>query len=116
MHELSVCQALVSQVASVARENNANRVAQITLGIGPLSGIEPFLLEQAYLMARAGTVAERAELIVQTIPVRVRCEQCGAESNVLPNRLLCGACGDWHTRLTSGDECMLMSVELLKGE
>lgn len=28
------------------------------------------------------------------------------------NRLLCGACGDWHTRIISGDELLLESVEL----
>jgi hydrogenase nickel incorporation protein HypA/HybF len=44
--------------------------------------------------------------------VRVRCEQCGAESEASPNRLLCGACGDYHTRLLSGDELLLVSVEL----
>jgi hydrogenase nickel incorporation protein HypA/HybF len=42
----------------------------------------------------------------------VRCETCGAESVALPNRLVCGACGDWHTRLVSGDEMLLASVEL----
>ena len=28
------------------------------------------------------------------------------------NRLICGACGDWHTQLLSGDELILESVEL----
>ncbi len=115
MHELSICQALVVQVESLAREHSANRVAQITLGIGALSGVEPDLLEQAYTVACAGTVADKAELIVERLPVRVRCEQCGEETSVRPNRLVCGKCGDWHTRLTSGDECVLMNVELVKG-
>jgi hydrogenase nickel incorporation protein HypA/HybF len=29
------------------------------------------------------------------------------------NRLLCGACGDWHTQVISGDELLLESVELI---
>jgi hydrogenase nickel incorporation protein HypA/HybF len=28
------------------------------------------------------------------------------------NRLLCGACGDWHTQVIGGDELLLESVEL----
>jgi len=115
MHELSVCQALVGQVENLLKDHYAHRVAQITLGIGPLSGVEPNLLEQAYTIARAGTVAGEAELIVESIPVRVHCDTCGAETSVLPNRLVCGECGDWHTRLISGDECMLMSVEFING-
>jgi hydrogenase nickel incorporation protein HypA/HybF len=29
-----------------------------------------------------------------------------------PNRLVCGACGDWRTDLAAGDEMLLLSVEL----
>ncbi|MDH3831910.1 MAG: hydrogenase maturation nickel metallochaperone HypA, partial [Gammaproteobacteria bacterium] len=40
MHELSVCQALIDQVARVAREQRAVRVSIIHVSVGPLSGIE----------------------------------------------------------------------------
>ena len=33
-----------------------------------------------------------------------------------PGWLVCGACGSWHTRLVSGDEMILMSVELVTVE
>ena len=42
----------------------------------------------------------------------VECSQCGAESPASPNRLLCGECGDYRTRLVSGDEMVLQSLEL----
>jgi len=42
----------------------------------------------------------------------VRCESCGAETVAEPNKLVCGTCGDWHTRLLSGEEMLLASVEL----
>ena len=113
MHELSVCQSMLNQVAAIAAERQALGVASITVRIGLLSGIEPDLLQHAFPIARAGTVAADAQLIIERLPIRVRCEQCGAETDATPNRLLCGACGDWHTRLISGDELILASVELL---
>jgi hydrogenase nickel incorporation protein HypA/HybF len=116
MHELSICQALISQLEAIAREQAAQRVALIRLGVGPLSGVEPQLLEQAYPIASAGTLADGAELIIEKLPLRVSCEHCGQTTDALPNRLLCGACGDWHTRLVSGDELQLTSVELIKEE
>jgi hydrogenase nickel incorporation protein HypA/HybF len=112
MHELSVCQGLLDQVASIARQNQAIGVKRIRLQIGPLSGIEPQLLEQAFPLASAGTLAEHAELAIESLAVRVHCETCGAETEAAANRLLCGACGDWHTKLISGDELLLVSVEL----
>jgi hydrogenase nickel incorporation protein HypA/HybF len=57
-------------------------------------------------------LAAEAELQLETLPVRVVCEQCGAESAASVNRLLCGQCGDYHTRVVSGDELLLASVEL----
>lgn len=112
MHELSVCQGMLRQVAEIARQHAATGVTRIRLCLGPLSGVEPALLAQAFPLARAGTIAENAELIIESASVRVRCDSCGAETDAAPSRLLCGSCGDWHTRLISGDELLLTSVEL----
>jgi hydrogenase nickel incorporation protein HypA/HybF len=112
MHELSVCQSLLTQVESIALQNHANRVTAISLQVGPLSGIEPDLLRQAFTLARAGSVAEQAILIIESLPIRIRCQVCERESEAVANRLLCGHCGDYHTRLVSGDEMLLTSVEL----
>ena len=114
MHELSVCQALIDQVEGVARQHQATAVTAVNVRIGPLSGVEPDLLQQAFPLASAGTVAQASRLVIEKLPVRVHCDACGAETAAEPNRLVCGRCGDWHTRLVSGDEMLLASVELEK--
>ncbi len=116
MHELAICQSLIEQVESIALERNAQCVTSIIVAMGPLSGVEEQLLKNAYPIASAGTVAENAELVIETLPVRVKCTQCGSESDALPNKLICKQCGDWRTTLVSGDELMLMSVELEKAK
>ncbi len=116
MHELSVCSALLEQVEVIARQHSAVRVDKIVLRIGPLSGIEVPLLQHAYPLAAAGSVAENAQLVIETLPVKVKCSQCGAESEAEPNRLLCAACGDFRTNLISGDEMLLASLELIEKE
>ena len=40
------------------------------------------------------------------------CGECGKESEVPANRLVCEHCGDWRTQLLSGDELMLERVVL----
>ncbi len=112
MHELAICQALMNQVESIAAERNASSVVSIVVGMGPLSGVEAQLLKHAYPVASAGTVAEGAELVIENLPVRIKCTECGNESDALPNKLVCKVCGDWRTTLISGDELILMRVEL----
>ena len=114
MHELAICQSLMNQVEDIALDRKARNVTSIVIGMGPLSGVEVQLLKNAYIIASAGTLAERAELVVQHLPLIVKCTQCGCESDVLPNKLVCKKCGDWRTTLISGDEMMLLSVELEK--
>jgi hydrogenase nickel incorporation protein HypA/HybF len=114
MHELSICQSLLIQVAQLAKDHQAQQVAQIVVQIGPLSGIVPELLAQAFTIARADTVAHSAELILEILPVRVRCLLCGAETQVVDaNRLICAHCGDWQTQLISGDEMLLTKIEFI---
>jgi Zn finger protein HypA/HybF involved in hydrogenase expression len=45
MHELAVCQSIVDQVSHIAAEHQSTFVEKIYLQIGPLSGVEPDLLE-----------------------------------------------------------------------
>lgn len=112
MHELSVCLALLEQVQRIAAERNATSVSKVVLQIGPLSGVEAGLLRNAYPLAAAGTVAEEAELVIENAGIVVSCSECGQESPATPNRLLCAHCGGFRTRIASGDEMILKSLEL----
>ena len=113
MHELSVCEALLEQVEQLAAEHGARQITLIKLRIGPLAGVVPELLQHAFSIARAGTVAEQATLEITDIPVRIRCRQCGTEADAAPNHLVCPTCGAWQTEVTSGDEMLLASLEML---
>ena len=123
MHELAVAQALVEQVEGVIRQHatsrgddasssDAWRASLIRVRIGPLAGVVPELLGSAFPLAAAGSRMEHAVLDLVAAPIKVRCETCGAETEAAMNRLVCGACGDWHTQIISGDELLLESVEL----
>ena len=114
MHELSVCHGLLTQVAEIAHQAHADQVERIRLRIGPLSGVVPELLKQAFSIARYGTIAANAELVIEALPVRIRCTRCGGETDTVPNRLLCGQCGDFRTQLLSGAELLLASVDLIR--
>ena len=112
MHELAVAQALVDQVDNVIRQHSAVSASLIRVRIGPLAGVVPELLASAFPLAAAGHAMEHAVLDLVAAPIQVRCQTCGKETEAAMNRLVCGACGDWHTQVISGDELLLESVEL----
>ena len=116
MHELAVCQALLTQVQRVADEHGARSVRRVVVKVGPLSGVEPQLLRHAFDVARLGGIAAEAELSIEPTGVRVRCLECHAETDATASRLLCGRCGAWHTQLLSGEELVLQRVELAPAE
>ena len=112
MHELAICQGLLSEIGRVAAAHGADELTKIVIAIGPLSGVEPQLLERAFSVARVGTVAHRASLQIETSPVTVWCKTCEIETKVASNALLCGTCGTWQVQLKSGDELLLKRLEL----
>lgn len=112
MHELSLCQALLEQIARQLQPYPGYQVQAIWLQIGPLAGVESELLAQAYPLAAAGSVAAQAQLHIEKVPVRVRCLQCNAECEVLPNHLQCPLCGHYHTQVIQGDALILARLEI----
>lgn len=112
MHELAICQALMGEVLAIVNSSHASSVTDVYVSVGPLPGIEGPLMHDAFPVAAVGTVASRAALHLQQTPVRVRRDECGAETEVAVNRLICGRCGNWRTQLTIGDELVLQRVSM----
>ena len=112
MHELAICQSLVSQLDEIAGDHPDKRIVIVHLQIGPLSGVVPELLQDAFPIASIGTAAENAELKFHNTNIRVHCSKCGADTDASSNNLTCSQCGNWQTELIAGDELILQQVEL----
>jgi len=113
MHELAVSLAVIEAAERVAREHGARRIARLRVLVGPLSGVDGDQLVRSYSVASAGTLMEGAPLEWTAAPIAVRCDLCGETGEASVQRLLCGTCGSWRTRLVSGDELTLQTVELV---
>jgi len=114
MHEFSICQQLIRQVKDILHQNQAASVELIKLQIGPLSGVDVSLIKHAFPFAAKQTIAENAQLLIEELPVIIQCNQCGLKTHTQVNKLVCGQCGSEQTCLISGDEMLLVSVELNK--
>jgi hydrogenase nickel incorporation protein HypA/HybF len=114
VHELSLCMNLIDQLSGLVRQHGAISVARLEVEVGALCGVEAQLLEDAFSLARLGTVAEQAELLTRVVEPRVRCRQCQAEANTPPNKLFCPACRSLNTDLVQGQALILARVELVR--
>jgi len=112
VHELSLCQDLLAQVTAIAQAHQAVQVVRIVVWVGPLSGVEPLLLKTAFALLCVGSLAEQAELVLETRSVQVFCHDCALLSEATANNLLCRSCGSGNTELKAGAELILARVEL----
>jgi len=112
MHEFSIVQNLLMLIEQTAQENNAKKVTKVVVQIGVLSGVEPHLLELAFNTFKEGTIAQDAELIMEIEKLRVKCRDCGTESEKEELNMLCPFCGSLNTSIVAGEDMYLKSLEL----
>ena len=112
MHELSIAQSLIGLVESEAEKEGFARVLEIRLRMGEFSGIIPDCLREFFPLAAAGTKAEGAELVIETIPGRFRCTGCGYEGAIERRAACCPVCGGTAIRMISGREFFVENLKV----
>lgn len=76
MHELAMTQSIIELVEAQARKHGSDRVNKIKLRIGQFTGVVKEALEFSFDVIKQGTMAESAELQIEIVPLRKRCEPC----------------------------------------
>jgi hydrogenase nickel incorporation protein HypA/HybF len=110
VHEYSIVQALVGEVAAQARRHGATAVGRIRVALGELSGVNAELLATAYDTFRPGTVCNGAEMDIRSVPASWLCPVCGRPIEA-GAALRCPECSR-PARLASGDEIVLERIEM----
>ncbi|MBL6704609.1 MAG: hydrogenase maturation nickel metallochaperone HypA [Planctomycetaceae bacterium] len=112
MHEASLVRALLTQVGKLLTGHNGATVEVVRVEIGPLSGVEPTLVEIAFQQQVDATPCCGATLKIKEVPLTAVCRDCSNEFNIESFRFQCIACGSNQVRITHGDEFRLLDVEL----
>jgi len=112
MHEQSLASALVQQVVQLARVHAAPRVKEVKVVVGEFAGVEPALLESAFVRAAESGAARGARLLITSAPLRAQCHDCSFEFPVRRFTLICPACQGRQVVITQGEELLLDSVIL----
>jgi hydrogenase nickel incorporation protein HypA/HybF len=109
MHELGMCEAIVD---AIERRAGTRPVTRVRVRVGRLHHVHPEAFDQSFAMAAAGSVAQDAHAELVLLPIRRRCQSCGAgfESEDLYVEA-CPTCGGVDVETTGGDELVLELIE-----
>ena len=112
MHELAIVRSLLESAESEARERGAAAITGVCCRLGVLRQVDPQSLSEAFEIARAVTLAARAELNVRVVGMTLDCRHCGGRAELPTWGFECPGCGSTDVRLSGGDELELVSLDV----
>lgn len=112
MHEFSVARSLLMQVNEIAAANGGGTIKEVLIRCGPLAGIEPLLLNEAFYKIRDQYACNLARLRIDEEPLMADCRSCGNAFSPNQFRFICPVCGSGDTVATSGDQIMIDNIVL----
>lgn len=112
MHEASLVRTLLGQVAALLAEHGGESVDEILVEMGPLSGVEPLLVQSAFGQLAPQQDLATAKLIINEISLLAKCRACGARFEVERFRFRCSMCESSDVQVLSGDEFRLLSITI----
>ncbi len=111
MHEFSLAVRLIEAIGQKAEEVGAVKVSLVKLRVGLATTVVPQFLSEAFNVAKLGTIAEDAELEIETDPIKLICWNCGAEFEADNFFAECQSCGGIGGKVISGDQIVIERVE-----
>ncbi|MEQ8905995.1 hydrogenase maturation nickel metallochaperone HypA [Ekhidna sp.] len=83
MHEISLVRNIFRTLEAEFEKDELEKLSQIDLKVGLLSNVEPILMQNAFeAVTQDEQRFQKAELQVNVVPIIIKCELCGDESEV----------------------------------
>ncbi|MBF0199708.1 MAG: hydrogenase maturation nickel metallochaperone HypA [Desulfamplus sp.] len=113
MHEMGIAQQMVNiALESIPRDIVNPRVENLNLRIGKLAAVVEDSLKFCFEIITKGTPLDGATLLIESVPVKVRCRACFHGWEVEGPVFTCPACKDGAVDILSGRELEISSIEL----
>lgn len=116
MHELSIAQSILDTVLAERESRGLEVVDSVTVRVGALSGVFPDALEFCFEAIRLETPLANTRLVIDPVPITVRCRDCAAVTKVEDFLFVCPVCDSVHVNVESGYELEVTSLEVPDAE
>lgn len=111
MHELKIAEELIGIITQVAKNENLKKVTKVNIQFGKMIMIVPDVFHFVFTGAVKGTVAKKAKLNIEILPVMFTCSKCKNETEIDDLLFVCPYCGSNDLQLTQGREILIESIE-----
>jgi len=111
MHEMGITQSILAASFDAATNAGMTRITEIRISVGELTETVDFALQFAFEALTPETMAEGAVLVINKVPARSLCRDCGVEFIHDRFQMLCTSCGSMNVELLAGRELDIDSIE-----
>ncbi|MFN4112004.1 MAG: hydrogenase maturation nickel metallochaperone HypA [Ignavibacteria bacterium] len=111
MHELSIAQEIINIVKS-SLPDGSHKVKNVKIRVGKLSGVLSDSLKFCFESIIYQSELEGAVLVIEEIPVKIKCNECDSVSTIDDPFFQCKNCQSLNVQLISGKELEITEIEL----
>lgn len=110
MHELSIATSIIKTAEKEVRENSGEKILEIYLEIGKLSGVELQSLRFIWELCANGTVLQDSKVIIIETEGRAKCAECDTEFRLERIFESCPKCNSPFKDIISGKELKIKKL------
>ncbi len=110
MHEMSLAESVLKIVDAAAASQGFERVTEIRLEIGALSGVEIDAMRFCMDAVLRHSLAEGAGVVFEIVPGQGWCMQCGDNVEIGALYDPCPRCGSYQVQPTGGTEMRVKNL------
>ena len=114
MHELGIVVHVIKQIEQLAKEKNVNKVVELTLEVGEVSGVVKEYFVDAFDWAKKRTeYMKECKLNYITIEGISYCQDCKETFKTTTYGKACPICGKENTYLITGRDVAIRDVKVI---
>jgi hydrogenase nickel incorporation protein HypA/HybF len=113
MYEQAIARGIVGLVEEERDRMGGRRIDAVHIQVGELSGVTSDVLRSSFASATASTSLAGTKLVVEDVPVRVKCPHCSAPRGVHSQEdFRCVVCDTPSLEVLSGRELAVIAFEV----
>lgn len=113
MFERSMVTSLVKEMEYILGQNDAEKVLEVTISLGSLSGIEEDNLRYYFSSMTKGTFAEGCKVTIEKESAQVYCKLCDCHGHPPYPLLMCMNCKSMDVEILKGDTVNIEDMALI---